>query len=118
EKTDGQILAETLGIDSGVFQHIDKANWFTRRNTRAMNFCLWQATLGYYFEEMYAFFRTGDHLFNTYTDDDGSDTTKTDNEDMMENLDRIRDYMVDYVSGRGAMPNIRVGNQPYGFLPA
>ncbi len=109
EKADGQILAEALGVNPSVFQNIYNADGFTIRNAGIMNFALWQATGGYYFEEMYSFYQSGDHMFNT-------DTAK-DSHDMDENLDRLRDYFVDFVKGRGALPSIRVGDQPYGMLP-
>ena len=30
----------------------------------------------------------------------------------------VRDHLIDYVRSRGPLPTIRVGNQPYGVLPA
>jgi len=42
-------------------------------------------------------------------------------EDMLSNIlnhdnrERIREYFNDFVSGRGMLPTIRIGNQPYGF---
>ncbi|MBK8969722.1 MAG: hypothetical protein IPM36_24310 [Lewinellaceae bacterium] len=111
QKADGQVLAEALGLDPALFQHMHQAGGFSSRNAGVMNYCLWQTTLGYFLEEMFAFYQTGDHLFNTLTYD------KVDNKDLLQNLDAIRDYMATHVTGRGALPSIRVGDQPYGFLP-
>ncbi|MBL0136211.1 MAG: hypothetical protein IPP79_20665 [Chitinophagaceae bacterium] len=53
ERSDGQILAEALGLDAAIFQRVQNAGGFTIRNAGVMNFCLWNATLGYYLEEMF-----------------------------------------------------------------
>jgi len=112
DRPDAQVFAEALGIDPTIFQHIYQAAGYTCRNAGVMNYCLGQGTLGNFFEEMFQFFQTGDHLFNTLTWD------KVDNEDLLKNLDTIRNYMTCYVTGRAAIPSIRVGDQPYGILPA
>lgn len=99
-KSDGQILAEALGLDTEVFQNIQKGDGYTIRNASVMNYSLWQGTLGYFLEEMFRFYETGDHVFNIPDD-----------------LDKVRNFMASYVRGRGALPTIRVGRQPYGILP-
>ncbi len=91
-KTDGQALAEILGVDPSVFHHIQFSDGYDQRDARAMNTALWPATLGYFLEEMM------DPLFDTQT------------------VGQTREFFIRYVSGRGAIPAIRVGNQPYGIL--
>lgn len=89
---DGQYLAQALGIDFDVFQHIQHADGYDQRDARAMNTALWHATLGYYMEEMMQ------PVFSA------ADIRET------------RDFFLRYVSGRGGVPAIRIGNQPYGIL--
>ncbi|MBN1274413.1 MAG: hypothetical protein JXB26_19295 [Candidatus Aminicenantes bacterium] len=93
-KKDGQYLSEALGINPEVLQHIQFSDGFDQRDARAMNTALWPATLGYFLEEMM------DPLFSPET------------------IEELHDFFVRYVSGRGAVPSIRVGNMPYGILPA
>ena len=94
ERRDGQWLAEALGIDDAILKMIPNAAGRDQGESRAMNACLWQATLGYTMEEMMT------PLFSR------SDTALT------------RWFFTRYVSGRGPIPAIRVGKQPYGILPA
>jgi hypothetical protein len=92
-KRDGQRLAEALGIDFAVLQHIDHSDGFDLRDAIAMNRALWPATLGYFMEEMMR------PVFD------------------LETIRQTRHFFARYVSGRGALPAIRVGRQPYGVLP-
>ncbi|MEM7315939.1 MAG: hypothetical protein AAF497_22615, partial [Planctomycetota bacterium] len=92
QKRDGQILSDALGIDPAVLHHIEHADGFDRRDARAMNVALWPATLGYFLSELM------------------SPTVSP------ETIDDARNFFVRHVSGRGALPAIRVGNQPYGVI--
>ena len=93
EQSDGQRLANALGIRYSTLQHVREAGIFDAREAWAMNTALWPATWGYFLEEM-----------------------------LQPNLDlttikRTREFFTRCVSGRGALPALRVGKQPYGILP-
>lgn len=93
-RRDGQWLADALGIDDDVLQDVPGAGGRDQLEARAMNVALWPATLGYALEEML--------------------TPLVDPEDIA----ATRGFFTRYVSGRGPLPAIRVGRQPYGILPA
>src|SRR5688572_299888 len=93
-KRDGHWLADFLGVDPAVLRN--SVNYFAedQSRARALNLALWPATLGYFMDRMMA------PVF--------ADNT----------IDETRDFFTRYVSGRGPIPAIRVGRQPYGILPA
>ena len=93
EKTDGQHLADALGISYDVFQHINNASGKDIKETMCMNTALWPTTLGYYLSQL---------MHPVFSDTDIINTRKHFNK---------------YVLGRGKVPSIRVDNQPYGILP-
>ncbi len=93
EKKDGQWLSELLGVDYRTFQKVMHADGEEQREARAMNIALWPATLGYMMGSMM------NPLFSEV------------------NQLNTRDFFNTYVSGRGSLPAIRIGNQPYGLLP-
>jgi hypothetical protein len=93
-KADGQWLAEYLGIDAAVLEHVHHAGSTDQRVARAMNTALWPATLGYWMETMMAPVFPRDAI------------------------SRTRGFFNRFVIGSGAVPAIRVGSQPYGILPA
>jgi hypothetical protein len=90
EKRDGQWLAEALGIDDGILRHVHRADQGDIQEALAINRALWNGTLGYYLEEFL-----------------GLD---------LATIERVRDFFTTYISGRGPVPSIRVGTQPYGIL--
>ncbi|MGW3289607.1 hypothetical protein ACWDR3_33700 [Streptomyces sp. NPDC001002] len=92
EWTDGRFLAYWLGLAPQKFAHLAHAGGTDVRDARAMNVALWPATLGYWF----------DTLMAAGTDDSSA----------------IREFHDEFVSGRGQVPAIRVGHQPYGILPS
>ena len=92
EKKDGQRLAEALGIGFEALQHLEYSDRADVSEARAMNQALWPATLGYYLEQMLGF--------------DAATVRE------------IEPYFVEYVSGRGPLPALRIGEQPYGVLVA
>lgn len=94
KKKDGQWLAEYLGIDQDLFKKIPNGGGSDQGEARAMNMALWPATMGYFMDEMM------DPLF---TEKDIAST---------------RFFFSYFMSGRGPVPAIRVGKQPYGILPA
>lgn len=100
QKTDGQRLSELLGLAPTTFQQVRQAGQKSRRDAEAMNAALFQATLGYYLEELISPpSASGDTMLNIQT------------------IDALRDFFVRNVKGRGALPALRVGKQPYGILP-
>jgi hypothetical protein len=93
QKRDGQWLAEALGISDALMKQIPNAAGVDQLEARAMNIALWNGTLGYMMEEMMT------PLFSP------ADIAST------------RLFFTRYVAGRGPLPAVRVGNQPYGILP-
>lgn len=93
EKSDGQRTAEALGISPSVFQHIRNSDRRELFEAQAMNVALWNATLGYYMDEMLDPLATRADIQHTFG------------------------FFTKYVSARGALPAFRVGRQPYGILP-
>jgi hypothetical protein len=92
EATDGQRLADYLGIEYSVLQYVANSNAKDYSEAVAMNKALYAATLGYYAHSM----------LNQVMDDNA--------------LRHLRDHFTNYVTGRGPLPAIRIGNQPYGVL--
>lgn len=91
-KADGRFFCDALGLDNKVLQYANNGDNLEIANALAMNRSLWGATLGHYMEEMW------DKLF-TY-----------------DNIRRTEKFFTSYCSGRGIVPAIRVGAQPYGIL--
>ncbi|HSL69313.1 MAG TPA: hypothetical protein VK864_03685, partial [Longimicrobiales bacterium] len=89
---DGRILADALGIDYATLQFVANADATDHAEAVAMNTALYPATLGYYFETLLA------PVLDRAT------------------RERLREFHIAYVTGRGPLPAIRVGNQPYGIL--
>jgi len=96
-KTDGQWMAEMLGLDYGVFDHIENSTRREAGEALDMNAVLWPATFGYYLEQMA---RTiGGGLMSEQT------------------RDEIRDIFSTSITARGMLPTLRIDDQPYGILP-
>ena len=93
-RQDGQWLSEWLGINEDFFKKVLNADGLDQADALNMNLALWPATLGYAMDAMMK------PVF--------SDTT----------IDLTRQFFSMFVSGRGAVPAVRIGNQPYGILPA
>jgi hypothetical protein len=92
-KRDGQWLAELLGIDPAVIARVHNAGASDQMQARAMHRVLWPATLGYWMDKLL-----------TPVFDDAA-------------VEHTRWFFTNYVSGRGPLPAIRIGGQPYGILP-
>jgi len=92
-KRDGQWLAEALGTDDALMKRIPHANGVDQMEARAMNIALWNGTLGYMLEEMLT------PLFSRA------------------DIGATRLFFTRSVLGRGPLPAVRVGKQPYGILP-
>jgi sulfur relay (sulfurtransferase) DsrC/TusE family protein len=93
EKRDGQCLAEWLGVDPAMFQSVRQADGMDQIEARAMNIALWPATIGYFMDMMMA---------PVFSD---------------EVIDYTWQFFINHVSGRGMVPAVRIGKQPYGILP-
>ena len=95
EKRDGQWFAENLGLDaSDWLKQVPHAGGRDQCEARAMNTALWPSTLGYFMDTL---------LQPVFNDDD---------------IYYTRWFFNRFVSGRGPIPAIRIGRQPYGILPA
>ncbi|MCB9355782.1 MAG: hypothetical protein H6575_14550 [Lewinellaceae bacterium] len=93
-KRDGQLFAESLGLDTEWLKQVPHAGDRDQCEARAMNTALWPATLGYFMDTL---------LQPVFNDDD---------------IYYTRWFFNRFVSGRGMIPGIRIGRQPYGILPA
>jgi hypothetical protein len=93
QKRDGQWLSEMLGVDPSLLQGVHAADGRDQLQARAMQRALWPATLGYWMDKLFA------PVFDDQT------------------IELTRWYFTNFVSGRGAVPTIRIGGQPYGVLP-
>ncbi|MEO8700573.1 MAG: hypothetical protein ABI867_11045 [Kofleriaceae bacterium] len=93
-KRDGQWLAEALGISLDAVRHLPHADGFDQAHAKALNTALWPTTWGDYFLN-----QVGAEV-----------PAKT--------VESVRTFFIRYISGRGSIPPIRIGKQPYGILPA
>ncbi len=91
-KTDGQWLADALGLDPALVHGIAGAFGTDQAEAMLANTALWPATLGYFMETMMA------PVFS------------------LDAIDAVRDFFLDNVSGRGRLPALRIGRQPYGLV--
>jgi hypothetical protein len=91
--SNGQVTAAALGLDPALFAHVADAGLTEQAEAADMHAALWHATWGYYLEQIMAptFGRA--------------------------QVDAFRRHFIDNVRGRGPLPALRVGNQPYGLLP-
>ena len=93
EQRDGARLAAALGLPLDALQGVIGVNGADQIEARAMHTALFPGTFGYFLHDM-----IGDALPTA-------------------GFDFIRSYMLDEVSGRGPIPALRIGAQPYGVLP-
>jgi hypothetical protein len=92
-KREGQWLAEFLGIDRDVLKKVRHSDGTDQSEAKAMNIALWPATIGYMMDTMMQ------PVFDRDT------------------IESTRYFFNNFVSGRGSIPAIRIGSQPYGILP-
>jgi hypothetical protein len=100
EKPDGQWFAEFLGLDPMFVATVHGSGGVDQKQARAMQTAMWPATLGYWMNTL-------------LTSSDGKTSVFTD-----ETVDQTRAFFSQFVSGRGPLPAVRIGGQPYGILPA
>jgi hypothetical protein len=92
-RRDGQWLAELLGLRHELVQRMPNAGGRDQIEARAMQIALWPGTLGYMMKSQ---------LAQVFSD---------------EAVAATRTFFTRYVSGRGPLPALRIGAQPYGILP-
>jgi hypothetical protein len=99
---DGQsntaVLAAALGLDPQVLADLDHADDREQARAQAMNVALWGSSWGSFLDKVNRVTKGG----ATLTDAAREDT---------------RVFHRDCLRGRGPLPVVRVGNQPYGILP-
>jgi hypothetical protein len=93
DQRDGARAAAALGLPIEALQGVIGVNGADQIEARVMHTALFPGTLGYFLRDM-----IGDAL-------------------SPQAFDFMRGYMLDVVSGRGPIPALRVGAQPYGVLP-
>jgi len=91
-RTDGRLLADALGIGYGPLQTVQRADQIDILEALAMNTSLFPSTLGYWLKNWTAPAVSAQSARMT------------------------RSFFTSFVTGRGPLPSIRVGNQPYGVL--
>jgi len=89
---DGRNLADALGIEYDPLSYVMNSDGTDYRDAVDMNRALFPATLGYFLGT----------LLSPVLDDAAQDA--------------LRQFAVRHVTGRGPLPAIRVGDQPYGVL--
>ena len=99
EKKDGQWLAEFLRLDPAFVAGVHGSDGSDQMQARAMQTALWPATLGYWMDTL-------------FTPNPGPTSIFPDNV-----IESTRSFFTSYVSGRGPLPALRIGGQPYGILP-
>jgi hypothetical protein len=92
-KRDGQWVAEALGTGTGLLATVHASGGQDQMQARAMQRALWPATLGYWMDKM---------MTPVFGD---------------EVVAATRWFFTRYVTGRGTVPALRIGGQPYGILP-
>lgn len=93
KQRDGQRLADGLGIPDSLATRIPGGGLGDRLEAHAMQIALWPATIGYLMDSM---------LAPVFSDETVAST---------------RDFFTRQVSGRGPLPALRIGSQPYGIQP-
>ncbi len=91
-RTDGRLLADALGVAYSALERVQQADQTDVLEACAMNTALFPSTLGYWLTKW----------MSPVVTPDAARLTRT--------------FFTKYVTGRGPLPAIRVGNQPYGVL--
>jgi hypothetical protein len=92
-RQDGQWLADYLGISPQLVQRLSGNDGTDQLEARAMNVALWSGTWGYMLDTM----------MNPII--------------RRQDIAATRQFFTQFVSGRGTLPAIQIGKQPYGILP-
>lgn len=101
DRSNASVLANALGLTRTpeVFVNVAHAADTDQFDAQNMNTALWQATWGYFLLQMLGVGQPGE---NPLTDDD---------------IAWARNHFIQYVRASGPLPAMRIGKQPYGFLP-
>ena len=91
--TDGQRLAQALGLEPDAFARTEHGGLTGARNATAMATLLWPTTWGYYLEQM---------MGDSVTPGQRAAASR---------------HGVPWVQARGPLPALRTGTMPYGILP-
>jgi hypothetical protein len=94
QRLDGQRFADALGLGDTLGTRIPGAGLADRIEAQAMQTALWPATIGYLMDTL---------LAPVFSD---------------EAVEGTREFFTRQVSGRGPLPALRIGAQPYGIQPA
>jgi hypothetical protein len=98
-KADGQWFAEFLRLDPSFVATVHGSGGNDQKQARALQRALWPATLGYWMNTLFTPASGKASLFSDIV------------------IDETHWFVSQFVSGRGALPAIRIGGQPYGILP-
>jgi len=101
--TNAERVATALGLPSDSWVGLRHGAKAEQSDARAMNTVLWRGGWGYFLDQL---------LADRFLDHD--DATR---EAKRELLVDLRRYFIDLVRGRGPLPSLRIGRQPYGLLP-
>lgn len=93
-RTDGHRLATAFGLDPSLFGSIAHTGGRDGEEALHTNRALWPGTIGNYLDN---------YLRPSITDTD---------------LAFIKSFFQNWVTGRGLLPALRIGKQPYGIVPA
>lgn len=93
-RTDGQRLTTALGLDPALFESIAHTGGRDGEEALHINRALWPGSVGYYLDN---------YMRPSITDGD---------------LAYIKSFFQNWVTGRGLLPALRIGKQPYGIIPA
>ncbi len=96
---DGPLLSEALGLSRSVFSGLPGAAQRSQPLARAARTALWPATFGMFLDNAVDLNLDGTPIL--------SDATR----------ESLRDTYEGSVIGRGPLPSVRIGRQPYGVLP-
>jgi hypothetical protein len=101
DRSNADVLASALGLarTPEVFANLSHAAETDQFYAQNMNTALWQATWGYFLLQMLGVGQPGE---SPLTDDD---------------IAWARNHFIQYVRATGPLPAVRIGKQPYGFLP-
>ncbi len=91
--SDGGLLASALGVPNDVFRGVANSGDGEQAAAGQMNALVWPSAFGYWFDSL---------IQPGPSDSDIAD---------------IRHHAVQMVRGRGPLPPLRIGRQPYGVLP-
>jgi len=92
-RSDGEWFSRLLGISQSLAQRLPNADGRDQVEARAMHLALWPGTVGYMMRTM---------LAPVFSEEDS---------------DATRSFFTRHISGRGPIPALRIGAQPYGVLP-